>query len=172
MTPVFTGRIVEWDRERGHGWIETDGQRIFLHWRDFAERRKRAEVGDRVRFTAGQGPGGRICAQNAVHLNDGRRFGFLALLILVSLLVLPALAILRFQAWLNPSIAAAIVLPINAVTFAVYHADKRRAREKEWRISEATLHLLELAGGWPAAFVAQRRFRHKIRKVGYQISSG
>ena len=37
MVPNFTGTIVEWDRERGCGWVDTDGQRIFLHWRDFAE---------------------------------------------------------------------------------------------------------------------------------------
>ena len=40
MVPHFTGRIVDWDDARGHGWIETDGQRIFLHRREFAEFRK------------------------------------------------------------------------------------------------------------------------------------
>jgi len=40
MVPHFTGRRVDWDDARGHGWIETDGQRIFLHRREFAEFRK------------------------------------------------------------------------------------------------------------------------------------
>lgn len=95
MVPTYTGRITEWDKERGHGWVETDGQRIFLHWRDFAERRKRPEVGDRIRFTAGTGPNGKLCALEAAHLSDGGRFDFLAFLFLASLLVLPALAIAR-----------------------------------------------------------------------------
>ena len=25
MVANFTGRIVEWDKGRGHGWVETDG---------------------------------------------------------------------------------------------------------------------------------------------------
>lgn len=58
MVPILTGRIVDWDQERGHGWVDADGQRIFLHRRDFAGRRKRPEVGDRIRFSAGIGPGG------------------------------------------------------------------------------------------------------------------
>ena len=45
---------------------------------------------------------------------------------------------------------------------------KAQARAKEWRLSEATLHLLELIGGWPGAFVAQRCLRHKCSKLSYQ----
>jgi len=29
--------------------------------------------------------------------------------------------------------------------------------------------LLEFLGGWPAAFLAQRVLRHKIRKISYQM---
>ena len=43
MIPQFTGHIVESYAEHGCGWMERDGQRIFLHWREFAERRKRPE---------------------------------------------------------------------------------------------------------------------------------
>jgi len=31
------------------------------------------------------------------------------------------------------------------------------------------LHLLELLGGWPGAFLAQRRLRHKCSKRRYQF---
>jgi uncharacterized membrane protein YsdA (DUF1294 family) len=34
---------------------------------------------------------------------------------------------------------------------------------------EAKLHIMELLGGWPGAFLAQRRFRHKCSKVSYQV---
>ena len=53
MIPQFTGRIVEWDSERGCGWVEAEGQRIFLHWREFAKRRKRPAAGDEIQFTTG-----------------------------------------------------------------------------------------------------------------------
>lgn len=33
---------------------------------------------------------------------------------------------------------------------------------------EGILHFFELIGGWPGAFVAQRRLRHKCSKPGYQ----
>ena len=39
MIPQFTGRIVKWDPDKGCGWVDSDGQRLFLHWREFAERR-------------------------------------------------------------------------------------------------------------------------------------
>ena len=49
-------------------------------------------------------------------------------------------------------------------------SDKARAENGTWRTPEKVLHLLELAGGWPGALVAQWRYRHKTRKVSYQIS--
>lgn len=39
--------------------------------------------------------------------------------------------------------------------------DKRRAEQREWRVPEATLLLLALAGGWPGVKLAQQRLRHK-----------
>jgi hypothetical protein len=36
-------------------------------------------------------------------------------------------------------------------------------------VPEARLHLLELLGGWPGAFLAQRRLRHKCSKHSYQV---
>jgi uncharacterized membrane protein YsdA (DUF1294 family) len=47
--------------------------------------------------------------------------------------------------------------------------DKRRARRGRYRVSEKTLHLLELAGGWPGSWIARRRLRHKTRKASYRI---
>ncbi len=31
-------------------------------------------------------------------------------------------------------------------------------------------HFFELIGGWPGSFVAQHRFRHKVKKTGYQFT--
>ena len=58
---------------------------------------------------------------------------------------------------------------MSAITFAMYARDKRAARRGARRTPEATLHLLELAGGWPGGFLAQRLVRHKNAKVGYQV---
>lgn len=57
----------------------------------------------------------------------------------------------------------------SALAYWVYAVDKRRAEEGRWRIPEANLHLLELLGGWPGAFLAQQRLRHKCSKGSYQM---
>jgi uncharacterized membrane protein YsdA (DUF1294 family) len=56
---------------------------------------------------------------------------------------------------------------MSAVAFAAYSLDKRRAGRGEWRISERTLHAIELLGGWPGAWLAQRVYRHKWRQTHY-----
>lgn len=47
--------------------------------------------------------------------------------------------------------------------------DKRAAGRERPRWSEASLHLLELLGGWPGALLAQRLARHKTRKLSYRL---
>jgi uncharacterized membrane protein YsdA (DUF1294 family)/cold shock CspA family protein len=160
-----TARIVEWDDQKGYGFLQVG--KLFLHRREFAERHKRPAVGDVIRFTVGVDAQGRTCAREAAHVNDGGRFTPLALMVLMGLLVLPAVALYRSAAdfrWVG-----AYVVVIGAVSYGSYALDKRRARANEWRISEAGLHVTELLGGWPGAFIAQRRLRHKVSKPGYQF---
>ena len=57
----------------------------------------------------------------------------------------------------------------SVVTFSVYAIDKSAARQNRWRITENTLHLLSLIGGWPGALIAQRTLRHKNRKLSFQL---
>lgn len=58
---------------------------------------------------------------------------------------------------------------VSGVTFIAYAIDKHAATQGKRRTPERTLHTLELAGGWPGAFFAQRMLRHKTRKKSYQI---
>jgi uncharacterized membrane protein YsdA (DUF1294 family)/cold shock CspA family protein len=58
---------------------------------------------------------------------------------------------------------------LSLVTFSVYAVDKIKAHRDEWRVSEKTLHLLELLGGWPGALIAQRTIRHKNKKTSFQV---
>ena len=58
---------------------------------------------------------------------------------------------------------------MSVIAFALYAADKRRAARGQWRISEATLHLVALIGGWPGAWIAQQTLRHKRRKAAFMI---
>lgn len=87
-------------------------------------------------------------------------------------LTLPSLLTLHDLHHTNPLLTLYLttyLLLINTLTFALYYHDKARFRIAGWRVSETTLHVCELAGGWPAAFVAQRYFQHKVQKRGYQV---
>jgi uncharacterized membrane protein YsdA (DUF1294 family) len=58
---------------------------------------------------------------------------------------------------------------VSVLAFFLYWADKRKARTDRWRTPENVLHAVELAGGWPGALLAQQVFRHKTRKVSFQV---
>ena len=165
--PVQTAKIVEWNDQKGFGFLQMGPKRVFLHRRDFSEWHKRPAVGDVVRFTVGKDAKGRPCATNATHVNDGGRITLLALAVMAGLLVLPAIAL--HQRGADFRYVGLFVLVLGAISYGCYALDKRRARAQEWRISEAGLHLTELLGGWPGAFLAQRRLRHKVSKFGYQL---
>lgn len=58
---------------------------------------------------------------------------------------------------------------VSVLAFFLYWSDKRKARSNSWRTPENVLHAVELSGGWPGALLAQQVFRHKTRKVSYQV---
>lgn len=57
---------------------------------------------------------------------------------------------------------------MSIAAFVAYAIDKSAARNGQWRISENTLHVLALIGGWPGALAAQRLLRHKTSKRAFQ----
>ncbi len=169
MPQTLTARIVEWDADKGYGYVEAAKQRVFLHIRDFAEHQKRPEVGDLVRFTLGTDAQGRTCATRAVICRDGGRIRVWHLLVLAILVAPPARAIWLLAPVLNVPVLAGLWAVVSLTTYGLYALDKQRARDQGWRVPEAILHFAELLGGWPGAFLAQRRLRHKCRKWRYQV---
>ena len=102
-------------------------------------------------------------------MNEGGRLSLVSLLVLAGLLLLPGFAAYAYfgetvSLWLLGECVLASLL-----TYYLYASDKKRARADTWRVAESTLHLWELIGGWPGAFLAQRRLRHKVSKLGYQF---
>ncbi|MEM1183171.1 MAG: DUF1294 domain-containing protein [Acidobacteriota bacterium] len=95
---------------------------------------------------------------------------------LSALLVLPMWLALRLMAFFNRSfaatevmLAAAILVVPSLVAFGLIARDKRLATKGRRRIPESTLHGVELVGGWPGSFLAQRHFRHKTIKRSYRL---
>jgi uncharacterized membrane protein YsdA (DUF1294 family)/cold shock CspA family protein len=164
-----TGRIIAWDRSKGYGYVESGQRRLFLHIRDFAERHKVPALGDTIIFSIGTDRKGRPCAVRAAHQNDGGRIRSVHLAVLVALLIAPGIAALRVTGKNESWFLAGWYALASAATFAVYVFDKRRAKSGGWREPETMLHLSELAGGWPGAFLAQQHLRHKCSKLSFQV---
>ncbi|WP_409319260.1 DUF1294 domain-containing protein [Pseudomonas sp. KCJK9016] len=102
---------------------------------------------------------------------SGGRIQHLKLKLLVLLIVCALPLSGSLSMWLRgislvPLMAYGIV---SVLAFFLYWADKRKARAETWRTPENVLHAVELAGGWPGALIAQQVFRHKTRKVSFQV---
>jgi uncharacterized membrane protein YsdA (DUF1294 family) len=115
----------------------------------------------------------RVAAGSEGKFREGRRafpVSAGAILGLAAALALPVLALVRQVGEVDWRWLFGVPFALSVITGLAYRADKLRAQRGQWRISEATLHLLELLGGWPGAFLAQRRWRHKSAKVSYQVT--
>ena len=55
------------------------------------------------------------------------------------------------------------LLLINIAAFALFGADKRKARRGDWRISEKALFLSAVLGGSLGALIGMRLFHHKTK---------
>ena len=180
------GKLVEWNDARGYGFIvaiAAPGQRYFLHIHEYRRMGRRPEVGELLRFVPERQPDGRWRAVDvaravsvahrqvrtaAGHPRDrGAPFIWLPPFLLALLG-----GLIAWAAWRDrlPALLPAGLLIVNVVTFLAYWIDKRAAQAQARRTPEATLHLLELLGGWPAAWLAQRVLRHKSRKQRYQLT--
>lgn len=181
---------MRWNDERGFGFVvpHGGGGDVFAHVSAFPGSRRPAQ-GDRVQFTATRDTSGRLRADSVridgvmridgvtgpqPHTPPPRRratrslkrvrwaAGIAALTTLLAVIVARSGA---GQAWL---IIVAVYVLASLLTFAAYHRDKAAAQRGEWRVPESTLHIFALLGGWPGAFIAQVRLRHKTIKAGFQ----
>ena len=107
--------------------------------------------------------------QRRFRFKQDNRVGGFAIVVFAGLLVLPVWALTRLADRVDWRLLTGLPVAASLAVYFLYRTDKRRAEAGEWRIPEFTLHLGELLGGWPGAFLAQRKFRHKILKVSYQV---
>lgn len=61
------------------------------------------------------------------------------------------------------------LLIMNAASFALMHADKRKAQKKKWRIPEATLMWMALLGGSLGILLGMYCFRHKTLHKKFSV---
>ena len=175
-TPMrYVGCIANWNDEKGFGFVTPNGggERAFVHIKSFEKRGRRPVDGDLISYEPSVDERRRLNASAIRYVTvlpkapnrrgDGfprKTLGILALL---------AIGIAVWLERLPPVIAAAYV-GMSMITFFAYGLDKSAARSNRSRTPENTLHLLELLGGWPGALFAQGSFRHKTRKLSFQIA--
>lgn len=168
------GKITSWNDEKGFGFItpKSGGKSIFVHINDFNKRHKRPVQGLSVTYSPSRDSKGRICATNVspekghkeVTKADKQKlfpvfFGSAFLCAIIGLVLLNKL----------PIIIPGVYVVASALTFVLYAKDKSAAQTGNWRISESTLHLFSLVGGWPGAAIAQSRLRHKSKKLSFRV---
>lgn len=61
-----------------------------------------------------------------------------------------------------------LISMVNALTYWMYAQDKEAALLGKRRVPEQTLHILAFLGGWPTAWLAQERLRHKTQKQPFR----
>lgn len=166
VSSSLSAEIIQWDSQKGYGFLKLGTERVFLHRREFADRHRTPVVGDKVQFSLGEDAKGRVCAKNAVL--DGAPASRLATASWI-ILALPLPLYAGWLAGMNLLVAGGFLLATSSLTYLAYAIDKSRALTGAWRLPENHLHLLELIGGWPGAWVAQQRLRHKCSKRNYLI---
>ena len=70
---------------------------------------------------------------------------------------------------MTPQIITTYLTLVNAVGFVLMLSDKRRARRGAWRIPEATLMTVALAGGSIGTIVGMYLVRHKTRHLKFTV---
>lgn len=166
------GTIVEWNDERGFGFVVPDGggDRAFLHISAFDRRGDRPFDGALVSYEVDLDERKRPQARAVRFVNVSPRpsSGGFPWRAGVGILVLAVLGA-GYVTGRLPMLLAGTYGAASLVAFAMYWIDKSAARNDRWRTPESKLHVVGLLGGWPGALLAQDVFRHKSRKVDFQI---
>ena len=174
----FKGTLAEWNDDRGFGFIEPaeGGSRVFCHIKAFEDRSVRPVRGKVVTYALARDERGRPQAQKIRYSGAPARperkpasaphTGLAIGVSSVFLLGIIGLAVAGYLSWVVPL----WYLGWSAFLFLLYGWDKNSAEGGHRRTPESSLNLLALLGGWPGGWIAQQAFRHKSRKVSFQVN--
>lgn len=176
------GKIRTWSDDKGFGFIEPmlGGKQVFIHIKALRSRQRRPEVGDVVTYELSADRQGRPCAVKAVIAGDNsparsqpkrkstRNASGNSRPLLIGLVFLGLVAASVALGKL-PLLVLLIYIGTSLLTYLLYYLDKSAARSGSGRTRESTLHLMSLLGGWPGAWLAQQRLRHKSSKQPFRF---
>ncbi|MDB5343487.1 MAG: hypothetical protein JWP89_1864 [Schlesneria sp.] len=173
----YVGRIIEWDDERGFGFVTSAGSgiRTFVHVTALGLGSPRPVVGTVISYNIVLDDKGRFRASRPRFVTRAVRpeqvkattvSGFPRKGIAALFLITIAATTLTSQ---FPASLALVYAIMSAVAFVMYGLDKSAAINNRWRTQETRLHTVGLFCGWPGALFAQEVFRHKVSKSKFQI---
>jgi uncharacterized membrane protein YsdA (DUF1294 family)/cold shock CspA family protein len=170
----YQGKIFDWKDEQGYGLVMPNGggQKAFVHIKNYFSQTRRPANGDLITYELLADDKRRFYANNILPVGKLSKASttykqyFFTNTFAITFCVILVLSVLIGGL---PSFILWLYLVVSVVTFIAYALDKQAAKNRQWRRSEKTLHVLALIGGWPGALVAQKMFRHKTIKKEFQI---
>lgn len=178
------GRITNWNEDKGYGFVtpHDGGARAFVHIKAFQVSSRRPVEGDLISYDTASDARGRLNATSVrfagqrvmtpvaknkrpvIPRRPPKRIPRVALgaSFLLAAVVLMVMGVV-------PAVLPLLYLLLSCASYLMYAFDKEIAGKAGWRRTpESTLHLLDLAGGWPGGLVAQHVARHKTAKAAFQ----
>lgn len=187
----LTGKVVFWRDDKGFGFVVCNQtrQKLFFHIRDHAGSEGRPQLNDLLQFSVKQDKQGRDIAApwqfvhakpatpaspyKAAVQSDSFSIQYakhIALLFRLSFLVAVIIALL-FGRLLY--ILPLLYLEASVFTYWLYKTDKEAAIVRHGnRLTEESLQLYSLIGGWPGAYIAQYQLAHKRSKLSFRREFG
>jgi uncharacterized membrane protein YsdA (DUF1294 family)/cold shock CspA family protein len=171
----YLGRIIEWNDDRGFGFVTPNGggDRAFVHIKAFERASNRPAVGVLISYELVKDERGRFNATTVRFADQKPKSKTSTGKAWIRKTIATSFFVMLLLGWLFAKIPAIIVLVygvMSAFAFLLYGIDKSAAKSNRWRTQESTLHFVELAGGWPGAVFAQDVFQHKSKKAEFQLA--
>lgn len=172
---IENGTVSDWKVDKGFGFITpgSGGKKLFFHINDYSHRHKHPRKDLKVQYFLSSDKKGRPCAIDVAPLRGHKDNGYEVRQKLMSLLIFGLFSTALYFLYSLKRIPLEIVCVYGVtsfLTFVMYAKDKKAAEWGKWRISESTLHLLGIIGGWPGAKIAQSFLRHKSKKISFRVT--
>jgi uncharacterized membrane protein YsdA (DUF1294 family)/cold shock CspA family protein len=172
ITMRYKGKLVTWKDDQGFGFISptSGGDDVYVHIKSFSNRDRRPVMSDDLNFELTAGADGRSQAVKVAF--EGESFiepPATSIRAVAALVFLIAISILAMIGNLHQGFVW-LYFSMSAATFIAYGMDKEAAKNNQTRISEDSLLMWGIIGGWPGALIGQWVFRHKTIKSSFQAS--